>query len=658
MKNPFGKKAVPEKTQREIDARAGKQGILWAAKRFPWIHVTSLSDKCETRYRDLSSVTSRDLYQSDYVRPYPIVTQVNIKKQGELGTTRKITINLIAFTDEQLKQLSKCYFIPRMGVRVQWGWSQSALGDGIPPLITDRKLSDPVAICLMNAQSAKYPNYNGLQGVVANFTYGLNTNGYWDCVVEVVSATDSFATAKVHEYSCPCARDFQNETPDGGDAKPSTENKSSLYTTLYDLFKNFKPTSAIYYPLLREGVLNPDSINMAQYAYNGPARTEKGGDDSSWYEGSFFGVTVNQPDTVEAYISWYALEQAINRNTAPQSGGKYVLGKLDSNGIVLKGHPKVESADPRICILPGSNKANTIAKLKAVARTTPSAVTSEGVVLGNIMLNVVFLMNELSQIESSAGTLRDFLTNVLAKINDACGNLWEFEVVSSTENCTDELKEPVLTVVDVKVYEPATEYVIPSLAIGAKASVLRDLKLDMKMTDQMKTQALYANAGPTSTKTPAGGGCGANTFVGFGLKGDEDIKNEAAPPALDPLKCDCEKGSPNTPPTPPTFDELFTKLGNNVDTTSVSAAKSALVEEYAKSANDKATDDHCVGAPLPFEFSFTLDGIGGFAFGQIVTSDRIPDQVRKAYHFQVTAVEHSITPNDWTTSVNTVCRYK
>ena len=61
---------------------------------------------------------------------------------------------------------------------------------------------------------------------------------------------------------------------------------------------------------------------------------------------------------------------------------------------------------------------------------------------------------------------------------------------------------------------------------------------------------------------------------------------------------------------------------------------------------------------LPFEFSFTLDGIGGFAFGQMVSCDRIPLEVREAYNFQVTSVEHSLTPNDWTTTVNTICRYK
>ena len=61
---------------------------------------------------------------------------------------------------------------------------------------------------------------------------------------------------------------------------------------------------------------------------------------------------------------------------------------------------------------------------------------------------------------------------------------------------------------------------------------------------------------------------------------------------------------------------------------------------------------------MPFEFSFTLDGIGGFGFGQMVSSDRIPETIRNGFNWQVTSVEHSVTPNDWSTTVNTVCRYK
>ncbi len=80
-----------------------------------------------------------------------------------------------------------------------------------------------------------------------------------------------------------------------------------------------------------------------------------------------------------------------------------------------------------------------------------------------------------------------------------------------------------------------------------------------------------------------------------------------------------------------------------------------LIETYSGTAGGRR--DHCTGVPLPFEFSFTVDGIGGFEFGQMVSSDRIPQEIRDNFEWQVTTVEHSITANDWTTTVSTVCRF-
>ena len=57
-------------------------------------------------------------------------------------------------------------------------------------------------------------------------------------------------------------------------------------------------------------------------------------------------------------------------------------------------------------------------------------------------------------------------------------------------------------------------------------------------------------------------------------------------------------------------------------------------------------------------FSATVSGIGGFRWGQSVTCDRLPADIRALTLYQVTAVEHDISPDDWTTTINTVARLK
>jgi hypothetical protein len=190
--------------------------------------------------------------------------------------------------------------------------------------------------------------------------------------------------------------------------------------------------------------------------------------------------------------------------------------------------------------------------------------------------------------------------------------------------------------------------------MGNNKSVLRDMQLEMKMTDSMKTQALHSN-GAQQCSTTDGGSCGKNAFKGFGLAVGGTFKNLAMRYASTPPECICKNAAPNA--KLPTFSELFDNLADDVNDTTASACRSALIEAYGKSVKD-GDSKHCDGMIMPFDFNFTLDGIGGFVFGQIVSSDRIPQRLREGFDWQVTSVEHNITPNDWTTKVSTVARPK
>lgn len=644
MKTIFGKKEVPGSTQKEINNRGTKAGLLWTSKRFPWIKVTSLSSS-PGKHGTLG--LGSKLYEGNYIRPLPVVTQLQVKKQGELGTTRRATIDITAFSDEQLVELQKAFFIPAMGVRVEWGWNEDSSGTTAEPLTLDKSTSNPKAICKINDYAKTHSNYDGLQGIVGNFSYKLTTNNTWECSVEIISSTEGVAGSSVVTHNCDCPRSYKNEAQE--DAKEQIESKSDLYTFFNDLYKNYDKVLSIY---IGNFGSYPDAYHLFRKGkYKGPRRDERGGDDSAWYE-SLIGAVI-KPETEEPYISFASLETAINTLCLPTSKEKiHTIGKIHSKNTLLAYHPSLESTDPRVCIIPGTKYADIVTFNDAC----PSAITTDEsgkqrVFLKNVMVNVVFLMMELNSVEKGDVKLSTFIRNVLQKINEACGNLWEFEIVSSEGNCDGE-EVPELTIIDTKVYTPGGPFSIPSLAIGNPASVIRDLTLSMKMTENMKTQALYAGS-KTATKTPGGGNCAPKAFEPFTLGGTNT--NLAAKKPDDKKDCPCTKAPIDKPP-PKTFDDYMTALKEDVSSTTTSAARSALMELYNPTKGDN--DNHCVGMIIPFEFSFTLDGIGGFSFGQMVTSDRIPSAVSKQYEWQVTTVEHTLTPNDWITTVNTVMRYK
>lgn len=657
MGSYFDLKSVPQITRDELSKRSGALGIAWNATKFPWVHLQSMSTS--GAYRILKSYNTGPintvLYESNNLLK-PVITSVKVKKQGELGTTRKFSITLLAFTDEQLGELQQSYFIPGMSVRVQFGWSRSVLDQPAPAPFEDVNASEPEATCQMNAKTATSPVYEGLQGLVTNFSYTLTNNNYWECNVEAISATEPVLGTKITNSCCPCPR--LGKTPEGDDV---IVQKPVLHTFFSDIAINFDNLNA--YRARLEG---PDCF-FGFYGYegeirnpNGTAPTITGGFGQAWK------ALVNKisEQAEETFISFGALEKAIAAYALPSTGGQNTLGVLSSTNIIIRTHPDLESADPRVCLIGGTKRVKQLHRV-IKGSAPPKAVTPAGIKLSHIMLNTIFLATAFNSTED----LGSFIQYVVDGINNACGSLWDFSVVNTTEaGCGSESKKvvPTIAVVDSKVDQLPAAYTIPSRPGN---SVVRDLKLEMKMTDAMRTQALYSNrtGGSQSQSCAKGDQCAGVTLRPFGLSGAVSIRNTAIKPVTNTEQgCDCkqviDKSIVPDAEDKLTLDDAFgyKGLAEMVTDDTVQSALTLLTEAYrgSKSTDPEADDkQQCKYVSLPLEMSFTLDGIGGFKFGQIVSCDRLPANVAEEFVYQVTAVEHEITAHDWTTTVCTIARW-
>lgn len=639
----FDGKAVPGKTQSELKARSTAAGVDWNAKKFPWVHVESMSDACSVI---LSSKYVSDTYGRTG-RPLQTVTSVSVKKQGELGTTRACTVEFLAYNDDQLNQMQKCFFIPGMTVRVQWGWSIDVSG-AKPPEPIGGGLSDNTAICQMQNKAGSSAIYDGLQGLITNFSYKLNDENIWECSFELVAASEGVGDTKVAvQADCPnCERTFETE---GEDPREIVEKScGELYTFLYDVHMDAADggtSFGSYISKLKEGMgdawANGATIAISAHNYEGEDRDYKGGSTQSAFS---FGNW----DTTEGYISWGALEAAINRYSQPTSSGKYMLGRIASGKLMVKSHPKLTSGDPRICVIGGAMFDSGDGS--SFTPSAPRIHSSNELDFSGIMLNCIFLMQELKSVSDGDNKISTFLNAVLKKINNVCGGFWEdmLEIVSSTENCADKTEVPTISLIDIRNFKPAATFQLPSTPTN---SVLRDFTLEMKITAAMKSQALYSNGAKQNAK---GSKCATIGFVPFGLSNAGGIGVKGKPKATTPPPCDCSSTKQAGKSKPQSFDQIFEEMWDAVDSGTTGAAINAV----AAKVNAGDAKDTCKGLPMPFEFGFTVDGIGGFAWGQLISSDRIPASVRSAWDFRITAVEHNITSQDWTTKVNTVAIYK
>lgn len=736
MTNPFSKKQVPINTQKELDKRA--KNVLYLTEiqgAHPQIRITSMCDQCKVasvlnpitnegiRYDKKINNTLRSrqqlaneevgvaasLYDPTTYSPYPIVTEVKVTKQGELGTTRKTTVSIIAYDDNQLLELQKCLFIPGMSVRVEWGFH-------MPEVLANASTTDNTANSLILQETRKNPNYEGLQGLVTNFSFNLTQGQYWTCSVEIISAAEALLGGSTET---PCVDSTTNPPSLGSkctqqikdaEGNKTTEKRSRLFGKLLEISrlanspKDFmsadsedNPRTKLQIEIQRLKVdreykagvkqLGVTDVRIEWYRYLGDTR-EQGGGGSGLLEAfySFFSNTVGD-GTSEMYITWDAFETLINAYAFPTDGRNskgHSIGSLDSSGVLLAYHKSLESTDPRVCIIPGTPLSQFLLdkpEFQGLSKV-PSAIDTAngrgGIILSRIRLNVIMLLKELNAVEDQKTgdfSVKTYVTNVLRTINNACGDLWEFEIISNNEDET--YKWPKLSVVDIKFPNIGNQkvqvYDFPGKVLTqndreTRRSILRDMNFTMKMTSAMKTQALYSGnykstkSTPMAVSTDPRNPCLATStmpfqrpFQGIGVLVNSMFYTNLARKPIEYNECEPCKGPDEVKKS---FRMAMIELQENrVSDATTGEAASLLRQEYADSIY-KGDIAHCAGQPLPFELNLTIDGIGGFGFGQLITCNRIPENIRYTYDWQVTSVEHTINPSGWVTQINTIPRMK
>ena len=85
------------------------------------------------------------------------------------------------------------------------------------------------------------------------------------------------------------------------------------------------------------------------------------------------------------------------------------------------------------------------------------------------------------------------------------------------------------------------------------------------------------------------------------------------------------------------------------------------IKQYSQDGPGAATHPWNQRILLPISLGITLDGIEGFEFGNLITTDWLPTKYfdnnqNPRISFIITNVTHTITPNDWVTELETQCR--
>ena len=692
--NIFSPKAVPQATQDELRKRAGNG--MWNPSMGvvkTWIHMMSMAE--DSPYVIAGNISGfTDAYDDRYLRPKKVIRSVKVASKGAYGTTRRATVELTLFTDEVLNEFSEAYLIPDMSVRLQWGWSVNAAGE-TPTLYTEQSL-DSVAIKQMNTKTQQFPNYEGFQGRVVTWNIKLApAENTWEVTLELIGAADSVSETKITQVSskCKCEKEITGQTAsDDNDTQTVVENSSTLSAALLELWDQPDYINTLKATLGGNGEWVAETIK-----YPGFSRDETGQEDSS----GFMWIDADL-DAEETFVSWGTAESLITRCSAQTWGKENPSGFiLDSRNAVLQ-VPKQEkgrwfSADPRVCILPGGGlEFQEPAEWTDYVANTGLAIITGGTSLlvsdistnrfgssgygqssGNcfiddnnirltdIRISTIHLLKRMKEFEQGDESVMKFIQTLLDDINKACGNVWEFAVIDITDEETAQAGGPTqLGIVEVNSPDLVSEFEF--LATPGNGGFCRSIDMELKMTDAMRTQALYGSGGGNNN-VPSGAPCNSKfALLTKGLKKSKGKLEAAQAPPDDHCnngdKCNPENGEDEGHITEKLSKEV---VGVNIDggkkylkEQKALAEKATLDSKAARSPQGNSPSSYCASTMLPMNFSATVSGIGGFHWGQSVTCDRLPSDIKALTQYQVTAVEHDITPDDWTTTINTVARLK
>lgn len=638
----FTAKQVPGSTQSELNRRSTVTSLnQWFATRTNWAHVQSFCDKCPSSVQTLTSFKNAIPYEGGTysgLRPEPIIESIQVRAQGNLGTTRKCTIKLIAFTQDQVDALSACYGVPSMSIRVQFGWNKGATGISSPAPLEGDNLPDSKAICSINKLRDKTAVYDGLQGIVGNWGVSFNsTNMWWEFTLELIAASSPVLSRPLEDFTSQCYCDRVSQDPSTQETKTESQGTSPFRAKILDYIKRAADNVA---SRIESGVY---SIHL-NHAERDELGNAAGGilNKLSSLAASF---GINTEETDEAYITFGALEQLVNNYSFSQVKGEPLMSKFDSSklGTISYKAPGY-SSDPDICLFPGLDK-KYFDGLDGV-QNADTCLTADGIDIRNVLVNCIFI-NQCIENSGKNASLQDFFEKIFNGMNQAAAGMFELSIVDDG-NCDDGGGQTAtLSAIDLQKIKGLNKgYLIP---VGPTKAAVRDIKLDLKLTDAMKSQALYGGIRNNANSSP----CDE-----VRLKQElEGPKNKTIPvKKADPPKEDCPDDCKTKAEHEAEKPDILDDYQDMVDDTTAAAketVRSRLVEVYSKDAEK----DLCKNVIVPYEFSFTTDGIGGFGFGQYVTCNVLPTNVQQRYVYQITSVEHNITYGDWTTTVNTVARY-
>lgn len=604
--------------------------------------------------------------------PRPVLTSINVGSTGTYGSLRKIDIKFTVFDPSDLDLYTDAFLLPRKDVTVGWGYTN-----------------------YNDFKGKKNQNSVSITGNVFNFGYAVTENGAYECYFSLYTKGFFTLGTKLNQSSLSTAAlpddepgnnliingltsrlesdvvNFQNNIGTAYVKTITGHNDTKFY---YAFAKNQARLSrtASGFPL-HFNASNADQIMFAFQSFDNkdpqPGDTEGTNPPE---EKSPFVYYVNLRYIVDILINTCIID-VLNNNTKR----KEVLSHFRCNSQVSDTHydSAVFSADPDTMIIPDHEmmtfKDDTSEDGTNIVSYFPKGLSRQGNKvsfkgaygtnenkgdMSKILIEVETVKEMIDSMDEGA-LVTDFLNKIFRLINNLTGGIIQPILVDSSME-SDITNTPYIDIVDNRaIYnKDITPYNFKSFANN---SLIRDINLNTELSTAIATEFyLSANSKRTNKAT-------AMSQVILG-----DYRTKIGAVSAD----DSVEGT--TSPT--SFLDAVNKIGDILDelnqifvaraayvtkgvTPEVVSSGKAALQSYGFNEDDSYKKPWNQGVLIPIKLSFTIDGINGLKFGNIVSTDWLPPRYKDLSGdpkivFCITNINHEITNGGWTTNIETQCR--
>jgi hypothetical protein len=245
---------------------------------------------------------------------------------------------------------------------------------------------------------------------------------------------------------------------------------------------------------------------------------------------------------------------------------------------------------------------------------------------------------------STGFTLKSFFAVLSSKISYATGKAIVMQLITHPSDPTillyadrKFLKAKITTSVD-----PVIPYSVPMFANHPYGTIVRDFKLSATIPDSVKTLSYVLNQSDDVSKEDIA------PYINYMY----NAKNAESANRLVTEYSDRHKKAIAS------ILESRAKFGQSPMVPELEVALFQALTTYLKYPTDSILKTQQLTAPIfPFSAEFTIDGINGFRYGDVLTFEALPLKYRNNTVFSIISITHTVgSDGQWTTNVRCIMR--